>query len=232
MDADVCVVDLTGDNPNVMYELAIAHAADKPTVLLKQKEEGHGSFDIKDEHVITYGLIADEAAAAREELKDQLEQLTSEFNDRRMTNALNPVRKIFRDMQTLSTAQHTGDDGIRDVLVQVLERLDAIENRTRRAEMAVVSRPHKMPDSRRRARDLEREAELLEVAGLLDEALPGQHLRLDEASRQIRVHVDPDFPNASGRLERVLRRLHSSAAVHRSSAMKAMESRQTRWHFR
>lgn len=51
----LCIVVLTGDNPNVYYELAVAQCAGKPVVLLL--EEGLTiPFDIKDLRIVEYNL--------------------------------------------------------------------------------------------------------------------------------------------------------------------------------
>jgi hypothetical protein len=55
LNDDVCAVVLTGMNPNVFYELAIAHAAARPVVLLIRKGETP-PFDIKDHRYVEYDL--------------------------------------------------------------------------------------------------------------------------------------------------------------------------------
>ena len=55
VDSEMCVVLLTGHNPNVFYELAIAQAAQTPIVLLLQKGEKI-PFDIKDYRTVYYDL--------------------------------------------------------------------------------------------------------------------------------------------------------------------------------
>jgi len=57
---EICIVVLTGMNPNVFYELAIAHAAARPVVLLIQKGEA-APFDIKDHRYVEYDLNNDTA---------------------------------------------------------------------------------------------------------------------------------------------------------------------------
>ena len=53
--AEVCVVVLTGLNPNVFYELAVAQCAARPTVLLLERGQVL-PFDIKDLRTIEYQL--------------------------------------------------------------------------------------------------------------------------------------------------------------------------------
>lgn len=46
-DADVIVADLTGLNPNVMYELGLAHAFNKKTITITQDDLSKLPFDLK-----------------------------------------------------------------------------------------------------------------------------------------------------------------------------------------
>jgi O-acetyl-ADP-ribose deacetylase (regulator of RNase III) len=56
VNADVCVVLLTGFNPNVFYELAIAQAAARPVVILIEKGLTL-PFDVKDLRCIQYEMV-------------------------------------------------------------------------------------------------------------------------------------------------------------------------------
>ena len=55
LKSKLCVVLLTGNNPNVFYELAVAQCAGRPTVLLVEKNSVL-PFDIKDLRIIEYDL--------------------------------------------------------------------------------------------------------------------------------------------------------------------------------
>jgi tetratricopeptide (TPR) repeat protein len=52
-DAQIIVADLTGRNPNVMYELGLAHAAKKPVIMLVQSDDDI-PFDIKHIRYLPY----------------------------------------------------------------------------------------------------------------------------------------------------------------------------------
>jgi hypothetical protein len=52
--ADLLVADMTGQNPNVFYEVGYAHALGKKVILLTQKTE-HIPFDLKHRPFIVYG---------------------------------------------------------------------------------------------------------------------------------------------------------------------------------
>jgi hypothetical protein len=52
-DADLVIADLSGNNPNVLYELGLAHSFGRPTILITQDIKDL-PFDIKDHRVLTY----------------------------------------------------------------------------------------------------------------------------------------------------------------------------------
>lgn len=53
--ADIIVADVTGLNPNVMYELGLAHAAKKPVVIITQNES-EIPFDVSHIRYLTYDI--------------------------------------------------------------------------------------------------------------------------------------------------------------------------------
>ena len=55
--ARICIADLTGKNPNVLYELGIAQTLGKPTVLLTQ-DTADIPFDLKQYRMIVYDLTS------------------------------------------------------------------------------------------------------------------------------------------------------------------------------
>lgn len=82
LDATVVVADLTGRNPNVYYELAIAHSFQKPVVIMVD-HPSNLAFDTKDERAIPIGddgtkLGADEAEATRDALDRSLAKVLAD----------------------------------------------------------------------------------------------------------------------------------------------------------
>ena len=53
LSADLILCEMTGRNPNVFYELGLAHAAGKPTILVSTKEDDI-PFDLRHVRVIQY----------------------------------------------------------------------------------------------------------------------------------------------------------------------------------
>src|SRR5258708_106058 len=66
--ADLIVVDLTGHNPNVFYEMAVAHGFQRPVVHIQQMGEVI-PFDVSDMRVLRYDMTdLDELERARVQL--------------------------------------------------------------------------------------------------------------------------------------------------------------------
>ena len=66
--SDLIIADLTDLNPNVFYELGLAHAFRKPVLLLTQ-EIDHVPFDLKSYRLLEYSTHFAEIASARRALK-------------------------------------------------------------------------------------------------------------------------------------------------------------------
>lgn len=67
--ADLIVAELTSLNPNVLYELGIAHGLLKPTVLIVQKIE-EVPFDLRPYRIITYSTHYAEVNKLQDQLRD------------------------------------------------------------------------------------------------------------------------------------------------------------------
>jgi hypothetical protein len=66
--SDLIIADLTGLNPNVFYELGLAHALQRPVVLMTQNID-ELPFDLRSYRVITYSTHFARIASAREALR-------------------------------------------------------------------------------------------------------------------------------------------------------------------
>lgn len=68
LNADLVIADLTGLNPNVMYELGLAHAFTRPTVIITQ-DLNSLPFDLKPYRVIDYSTEFHSAFELKERLQ-------------------------------------------------------------------------------------------------------------------------------------------------------------------
>jgi nucleoside 2-deoxyribosyltransferase len=70
----LCIADLTGNNPNVLYEVGYAQAFDKPLILIAE-EASRLPFDVAHQRVITYGAQLEESQV---KLNSAISQVLSE----------------------------------------------------------------------------------------------------------------------------------------------------------
>ncbi len=69
-ESRIVIADLTLPNPNVFYELGIAHTVGKPTILLSQKGRSEFPFDVA--HL--RGIIYENTAAGGQQLRQELSE--------------------------------------------------------------------------------------------------------------------------------------------------------------
>ena len=72
-DADIVIADLTGLNPNVMYELGLAHSFNKKTIVITQDDLNSLPFDLKQYRAKDYSIHFKKFAELVEFLKRMLE---------------------------------------------------------------------------------------------------------------------------------------------------------------
>ena len=72
-EARFIVADLTGRNPNVMYELGIAHTVGKEVILIHQSgEDPKFPFDISHMRIINYDNTATGGNALRKKVEETI----------------------------------------------------------------------------------------------------------------------------------------------------------------
>lgn len=78
VSAPLVIADLTGRNPNVYYELAVAHSFGRPVIIFCDKVSSL-AFDTKDERVIEIGDIPrlSQAEEAKKELREAIKAILS-----------------------------------------------------------------------------------------------------------------------------------------------------------
>ena len=68
-NSDLCLADITTDNPNVWYELGYAFAKNRPVIMVCSEERKGYPFDIQHRSVISY---SSDSSSDFEELKDKI----------------------------------------------------------------------------------------------------------------------------------------------------------------
>ncbi|WP_240555339.1 hypothetical protein [Streptomyces albus] len=106
VESDLVVADVSGGNPNVMYELGLRHITGKPTIHIG--EAGQLPFDIASIRTIRYQRTRSHLAGARKEIESALEAgLRDGFE------LLTPAR-VLRGLQGSegsASVSAVGDDG-------------------------------------------------------------------------------------------------------------------------
>jgi hypothetical protein len=89
LNCDCAVAVLNNQKPNVMYELGLAHAHQKPVVMLAEGSTPKLPFDIVNHAVITYPEIADPTIT-----KEFKAQINGKLRNQ-ITSTLTEIRKRF-----------------------------------------------------------------------------------------------------------------------------------------
>lgn len=122
MNSKMVIANLTGLNPNVMYELAIRHAAKLPVVCLA--EEGTLlPFDITTERTIFY---TDDMYGAMKLVPDLKSKIESALGDE---NIDNPIYRAITDSKIIKNITDSNDPNTNEAISYIINRLDSIERK-------------------------------------------------------------------------------------------------------
>lgn len=123
-DSELVIVNLTGKNPNVMYELGIRFCFGKPTILIA--EEGTElPFDINERRTIFY---TNDAFG----MYDLIESLKKIKNSIKLDDIDSPVHDAIKQKQLFTEIeQKSGDDRTVEMLSAIMERLDDLTTVTK-----------------------------------------------------------------------------------------------------
>lgn len=154
IEADLIIADLTDHNPNVFYELAVAHGYQKSVIHLMQDGQ-KVPFDVVDQRVIFYDLADPESVdKARQALKNSVEWLDANPGQSR-----NPL-SAYGQFAAISSA--TGGGEIGEAVAEALNSLSRqVARMDARQRQSLESRPTSRETNRRsRLSDIELERRL------------------------------------------------------------------------
>lgn len=131
IQSDIIVADITDHNPNVFYEIAVAHGYHKPIIYLMTAGQ-HVPFDLGDQRAIMYDLTdpasVDEAIRALGAAAEWLDEHGTE----ELTNPLS----AFERFQTIRAGSSVDDAGaaVADALGELTRQVARLENSFQRKE--------------------------------------------------------------------------------------------------
>ncbi|MGY3213315.1 hypothetical protein [Mucilaginibacter sp. HD30] len=116
LDDKLVIANLTGLNPNVMYELAVRHAAKLPVITMAE----HGTklpFDIVDQRTLFYFDTLDGVDDCQAKLRSIISSVLDE-------NAVvdNPIYEVIKEKQLIKTLDPESPENY------LIKRLDRLEN--------------------------------------------------------------------------------------------------------
>lgn len=124
--ADMVVCDLSGKNPNVMFELGIRQAFDKPVTLIKD-ETTNGIFDVDPLKYTTYSknLKYNNVVKSQIEISESISETFSAKDD---PNTINSIIRLL-SIEKPAELKPNGDK-IHDILLMMMSKISAIENKS------------------------------------------------------------------------------------------------------
>lgn len=180
--ADLIVAELTSLNPNVLYELGIAHGLLKPTILLAQAVE-EVPFDLRSYRIIVYSTRYDEVKKLQERLseiarkhKEGSISFSNPVSDFAPTIHLKP-EVIESIPEKIVEATEEAEPGMLDFAVEGERSLQEITERTQRMSEMAISLAQKMT------------ARTAEIESIKGRGTPGSSSRIHKVATAIGIDM-------------------------------------------
>jgi hypothetical protein len=129
--ADVIVADVSGSNPNVFYELGVAHTIDNKTVVISEKTGETLPFDLTAYRVIFYRRSID---GIKKDLRGRLERHLTQLGSWK-NHPTNPVQD-FRPVQYAVPLQ--GQAGLELTVEKLKQDVSALRREKRHVELRTL----------------------------------------------------------------------------------------------
>lgn len=133
---ELAIANLTGNNPNVMYELAVRYCLGKPVLTIAEKGT-RLPFDVMPERTIFY--INDPQGSL--DLKEAIKSYVLNIDLTRVESPIHAILKeIDADAEALSLVKSslkeaTAQDSTSEILMHILNKLDRLEKITERSQV-------------------------------------------------------------------------------------------------
>lgn len=124
-NSDLVIANLTGNNPNVMYEVALRHASAKPIIHITENV-AELPFDVNDQRTIQY---ADDMFGAME-LKETLKKMVKSIDFDTLSN--NPVTDALGRRDVVNVPQEQKVD-LADMLSGIMSELNEVKMEIRQS---------------------------------------------------------------------------------------------------
>jgi hypothetical protein len=128
--AAVVVADITGHNPNVFYELGLAHQIKGPerVVILTQAVDGQKAYDLHQFRQLVYAHNEAGRRRLRQELPDRLQRAAESSADQEFWNVIRGrlprTRLLVRDLQRLN--DKAGANGLKETTIRIVAGLGSL----------------------------------------------------------------------------------------------------------
>ncbi len=140
--SDIVIADISGNNPNVMYELGLRHAQIKPTIIVKRKNMSTNiPFDITTIRIISIDMDSESFVNEKQLLKDHIiyaeknpesasYSMASHYNYNNnkeiIVNMMSGIENIKSDVLDIKTTQNLKEP--QDVLESIMKEVNMMKD--------------------------------------------------------------------------------------------------------
>lgn len=117
IDADLVISNLTGLNANVMYETAVAHSFDLPTIMICETDSPRPPFDLIGDRIIFFDDSIEGAGKLCDDLENKIDVLQEN------PDVDNPVKRVLKKVSLARELETRTDDNstILSLLLELTE---------------------------------------------------------------------------------------------------------------
>lgn len=155
---DLVIANLTGQNPNVMYELALRHSVNEPFVMVIRNDDiSNLPFDIQDQRVVTYSDTLFGLDKLKKSLEDHIESAMTDEPNSPVYEATGRV--TLKKGSSSSVSQE-------EILQNMMNKVDQISEKVTRLNsnnsISFSTKPDTfaLPDLEKMMQDMPRESQI------------------------------------------------------------------------